>query len=188
MQAEKRPGKGGPPDERGFHTQRMQPDSLEYHLFLLDEIDVGRWCRSLLLWSLLLTCAHASVGQGICSCGRPCDRVIANEVFEGPDPVIREACLSVVTGDTVVIDTGADGACKHAHGRSNIDYLIVDHDVALLIDQVEIVLVAPWQPHVGIAFRTNSRPEHVKTNQILKPKPNLYEKDDKGQEYSMDLQ
>ena len=107
-------------------------------------------------------------------------RLIIAGDFNMPLETFNKSAMLQIHG-MQIIDSGTDGTCKHANGRSNIDYLIVDHDIAPLIDQMRIVPDLPWQPHVGISFRINRRPEHVMTNQITKPKPILYEKDDKGQ-------
>ena len=95
-----------------------------------------------------------------------------------PPEVFTSSGLLRING-LQIIESGAGGTCKRAAGRSNIDYLIADHDIAPLIDQMRIVPDVPWKPHVGISFRINRRPEHVMTNQIIKPKPILYEKVEK---------
>ena len=76
---------------------------------------------------------------------------------------------------------GKRGTCKHGAGRSNIDYIVVDTEVAQLIDNVSIALDVQLQSNVGIKFRTNRRPEHIHTMQLQRPKPIKYKTDDEGQ-------
>ena len=74
--------------------------------------------------------------------------IIAGDFNMTPQDFTKSGIFNV--HDMRIIDTGGTGTCKHSTGRSNIDYIIADNDLAALVDQVEIVADVPWQPHTGI--------------------------------------
>ena len=56
-------------------------------------------------------------------------------------------------------------------GGKQLDYLLVDLDIAPLISNLRLVTDTPWAPHCGIAFDINRRPEQVFIKTLRRPKP-----------------
>ena len=69
------------------------------------------------------------------------------------------------------ITAGQHGTCRIATGSSQLDYLLIDEQLAPLIGDVSLVSSVPWSPHTGFRFSLLRKPSLIFTSQFVKPKP-----------------
>ena len=94
-----------------------------------------------------------------------------------PD-ILNQSGMLELLGLTIVT-AGSDNTCKTSTGSPLLDYIVCDVDVAPLLGDLSLE-VGPWGPHSSIRFSVNRRCEHIKTLQLIKPKPVTASVDDKG--------